>query len=159
MTISFVVFAMSMAISLDDPIQRSALERLRWLAGCWEMRRDDRITEEQWMLPRGGVMMGMSRTVRGDSLIELEQVRIESRGSDLIYIASPLRQATAEFTGSATAGGDVSFENPRHDFPTKISYRKQGADSLVASIEGKRGDRARTIEYPYRRVACASPSS
>ena len=72
MTISFVVFAMSMAISLDDPIQRSALERLRWLAGCWEMRRDDRITEEQWMLPRGGVMMGMSRTVRGDSLIELE---------------------------------------------------------------------------------------
>ena len=159
MTISFVVFAMSMAISLDDPIQRSALERLRWLAGCWEMRRDDRITEEQWMLPRGGVMMGMSRTVRGDSLIELEQVRIESRGSDLIYIASPLRQATAEFTGSATAGGDVSFENPRHDFPTKISYRKQGADSLVASIEGKRGGRARTIEYPYRRVACASPSS
>lgn len=104
-------------------------------------------------------MMGMSRTVRGDSLIELEQVRIESRGSDLVYIAFPLRQATAEFTGSVTAGGDVSFENPRHDFPTKISYRKQGADSLVASIEGKRGGRARMIEYPYRRVACASPSS
>jgi hypothetical protein len=106
------------------------------------MRRDDRITEEQWMAPRGGVMIGMSRTVRGDSLIELEQVRIESRGTDLFYVASPLRQATAEFKGAITPGGG-----------------RQGADSLVASIEGHRGGRTRTIEYPYRRVACASPST
>jgi hypothetical protein len=157
-TISFIVFAMSAALSLEDSIQGAAIERLQWLSGCWEMRRGDRITEEQWMSPRGGVMIGMSRTVRGDSLVELEQVRIESRGGDLIYVASPLRQATAEFRGSATAGGNVSFENPGHDFPTKISYRKQGPDSLVATIEGQRSGRTRTVEYPYRRVACGSPS-
>jgi hypothetical protein len=159
MTISLFMFLFTAALALDKAPQRKSLEQLKWLAGCWEMRRDDRITEEQWMSPRGGVMIGMSRTVRGDSLIELEQVRIESRGDDLYYVASPLRQAMAEFKGAVTADGGVSFENPQHDFPTKISYRRQGADSLMASIEGQRGGRTRIIEYPYRRAVCPSPST
>jgi hypothetical protein len=159
MTISLFMFLFTAALALDKAPQRKSLEQLKWLAGCWEMRRDDRITEEQWMSPRGGVMIGMSRTVRGDSLIELEQVRIESRGDDLYYVASPLRQAMAEFKGAVTADGGVSFENPQHDFPTKISYMRQGADSLMASIEGQRGGRTRIIEYPYRRAVCPSPST
>ena len=130
------------------------VEDLKWLAGCWEMRSSERVTEEQWMTPRGGIMIGMSRTVRGESLVEFEQVRIETRGADLYYVASPARQATAEFKATATSAERVTFENPAHDFPTKVAYRKQGADSLIASIEGQRGGRTRTIEYPYRRVSC-----
>jgi len=149
-----VAFTASLAASVSP--QSADLGALRWLAGCWEMRQGERITEEQWMAPRGSVMIGMSRTVRGDSLIELEQVRIEVRGAALVYVASPLRQAIAEFTGSLSSDGSVVFENPAHDFPSKISYRRQGADSLIASIAGQRGGKARTIEYPYRRVACAA---
>lgn len=118
------------------------------------MKNSDRLTEEHWMSPRGGVMIGMSRTVRGESLVELEQVRIESRGADLYYVASPLRQATAEFKATASDSASVTFENPAHDFPTKISYRRQGTDSLIAAIEGKRGGSTRTIEYRYRRANC-----
>ena len=134
----------------------ATVTQVGWMAGCWERVAGTRRIEEQWMAPRGGVMIGMSRTVRGDTLIELEQVRIETRGPALVYIASPLRQATAEFTGSVTSDGTAVFENPAHDFPSKISYRRQGADSLIASIAGQRGGKARTIEYPYRRVTCAA---
>ena len=152
LTLAFAVLAPSVSPQSTD------VEKLRWLAGCWEMRQGERLTEEQWMQPRGGVMIGMSRTVRGDSLVELEQVRIESRGTSLVYVASPLRQATAEFTAKAATESGVVFENPAHDFPSRISYRRQGADSLVASIGGQRGGKDRTIEYPYRRVACAPAS-
>jgi len=108
------------------------------------------------MVPRGGVMLGMSRTVRNDSLIEFEHVRIERRGADLYYVASPARQATAEFKATAMTDSSITFENPAHDFPRKIVYRRQGADSLVASIEGPRGGTTRTIAFPYRRVGCPS---
>ena len=134
------------------------VQKLRWLAGCWEMRQGERLTEEQWMVPRGGVLIGMSRSVRGDSLVELEQVRIERRAASMVYIASPLRQATAEFTAKTADESGVVFENLAHDFPTRISYMRKGADSLVASIGGQRGGKDRTIEYPYRRVACAAAS-
>jgi hypothetical protein len=144
----------TMTLMVSPANHQASLDDLKWLAGCWEMQRGDRLTEEQWMAPRGGVMIGMSRTTRGQTLVEFEQVRIETRGSDLYYIASPSRQATAEFKATSTSAGQVTFENPAHDFPTKVAYRKQGADSLLASIEGQRGGRTRTIEYPYRRAAC-----
>ena len=152
--LSILTVALSASLAASVSPEPADIDALRWLAGCWEMRQGERITEEQWMAPRGGVMIGMSRTVRGDSLIELEQVRIEKRGAALVYVASPLRQATAEFTGSVIGDGAAVFENPAHDFPSKISYRRQGADSLIASIAGQRGGKTRTIEYPYRRVAC-----
>ena len=154
--ISLLTVALTASLATSVSPRSADLDALRWLAGCWEMRQGERITEEQWMAPRGGVMIGMSRTVRGDSLIELEQVRIENRGAALVYVASPLRQATAEFIGNVSSDGAVVFENAAHDFPSRISYRRQGGDSLVASISGQRGGRARTIEYPYRRVACAA---
>ena len=147
--------ALALTILLSPETDRAAsIDDLKWLAGCWEMKNGERLTEEQWMMPRGGVMMGMSRTVRGQTLVEFEQVRIETRGSDLYYVASPARQATAEFKATSTSADQVTFENPAHDFPTKIAYRRQGADSLVASIEGQRGGTTRTIAYPYRRTSC-----
>ena len=141
----------SLAAAQQDSV---AIDRLAWLAGCWEMRSGARRTEEQWMMPRGGAMLGMSRTVRNDTLIEFEHVRIERRGSDMYYVASPSRQATAEFKATAFTDSSVKFENPEHDFPQRIMYRRQGSDSLIASIEGPRGGTTRTIAYPYRRVSC-----
>ena len=149
------VGALTIALLVSSGMKHSAsVDDLKWLAGCWEMRNGDRLTEEQWMAPRGGVMMGMSRTTRGQTLVEFEQVRIETRGADLYYVASPARQATAEFKATASSSQQVTFENPAHDFPTKVAYRLQGVDSLIASIEGQRGGRTRTIEYPYRRASC-----
>jgi uncharacterized protein DUF6265 len=48
----------------------------------------------------------------------------------------------------------VTFENPSHDFPQRIIYRRRGADSLLARVEGMRGGQLRGSDYPYRRVAC-----
>ena len=99
-------------------------------------------------------MLGTSRTSRNDSIIEFEQVRIETRPSGVFYVASPSRQATTEFKATSILDSTVVFENPGHDFPTKIMYRKASADSIVAGIEGQRGGQTRTISFPYRRVSC-----
>ena len=45
-----------------DP-SAGVIEKLSWLAGCWEQKDAQRHVEEQWMAPRGGTMLGMGRTV------------------------------------------------------------------------------------------------
>lgn len=56
--------------------QASPLGHLGWMAGCWEQRATgERWLEEQWMSPRGDMMLGVSRRGGRDSLF----VRTEGR--------------------------------------------------------------------------------
>jgi hypothetical protein len=50
--------------------------------------------------------------------------------------------------------GAITFSNPAHDFPQRIIYRRAGADSLHARIEGTRNGQPRGVDYAYVRVAC-----
>jgi hypothetical protein len=128
--------------------------QVAWLAGCWELTSGARVVEEQWTRPRGGLMLGVGRTVRGDSLVEYEQVRIFERGGRLVYGASPSGQAPAEFESTQLSDSAVTFENLGHDFPQRVMYRRPSADSLVARVEGMRRGQLRGIDFPYARVAC-----
>ena len=125
-----------------------------WLAGCWEKASGLSVTHEQWMAPRGGLMMGMSRTVVRDTAREFEQLRIESRPSGVAYVALPSEQVEAAFTASAMSDSLLVFRNPTHDFPQQISYRRVSKDSLVARIEGVSRGKARAIDFPMRRARC-----
>jgi hypothetical protein len=131
------------------------LERLGWLAGCWQRSSGRRVVEEQWMRPRAGLMLGAGRTVDGDSVVEFEQVRLHERGGRLVYAAAPFGQPPAEFESAVVSDSVVTFENPAHDFPQRIIYRRLGADSLVARIEGVRGGKVRGVDFAYRRAACS----
>jgi len=130
------------------------LDQVGWIAGCWEWSSGSRLVEEQWMRPRAGLMLGVSRTVQGDSLREFEQVKLLERGGRLVYAAAPSDQAPAEFESTSVSDSAVTFENPGHDFPQRIIYRRRGADSLVARVEGMRGGQLRGQDFPYRRAAC-----
>jgi hypothetical protein len=135
--------------------QAPRVGRLSWLAGCWERASGRRTVEEQWMRPRGGVMLGAGRTVEGDSLVEFEQVMILERGGRLVYAARPSGQAPAEFGSIAVTDSSITFENPEHDFPQRIRYRRVGGDSMAARIEGTRDGRVRGVAFRYRRNACS----
>ena len=133
----------------------NVVSHLSWISGCWQQTgANGRLVEEQWMTPRGNTMMGMSRTVRGDSLIEYEQLRIGERAGKAVYYALPSGQTASEFTAAAVSDTVVVFENPQHDFPQRIIYRKRGADSIVARIEGTMNGRSRGVDFPYAKVQC-----
>ena len=106
-------------------------------------------------------MLGMSRTLRADSLAGFELVVIRETGEGLRYEASPSGQPTATFVAIEVSDRSVVFENPEHDFPQQIGYSRVGSDSLLAFIAGPRNDQWRRVEFPYGRVPCpmSSPSS
>jgi hypothetical protein len=149
--LSYLVLLLPLFASMT---QTRPIDRAAFMQGCWERRATTRIIEEQWMRPRGGSMLGMSRTVRGDSLIEYEFLRLFERGENLVYAAQPSGQRPAEFTAVASEAGALVFEDPAHDFPQRISYRAVG-DSLFARIEGHLNGRERSMDFRYARVPCA----
>jgi hypothetical protein len=123
---------------------------LGWLAGCWELRQGARVTLEMWMPPAAGLMLGASRTTVNGRVREFEQLRLAWQGDTLVYTALPSGQKETSFKGLAAADSGFAVENPAHDFPQRILYRRRGADSLVARIEGG----TRGIDFPMRRIAC-----
>jgi len=152
-TRDFVLAGMLVAAAAPLPGQaRGPAAPLGWLAGCWELRQGARVTLEMWMPPADGLMLGASCTTVNGEVREYEQLRLAWRPDTLIYTALPSGQAEASFRGVVSDSG-FTVENPAHDFPQRISYRKRGADSVVARIEG--GNRG--IDFPMRRVACGAP--
>jgi hypothetical protein len=126
------------------------IDRVGWLAGCWESRRGDRATVEMWMPPAGGFMLGASRSVAGGQLRAFEQLMLQEDAGQLIYTANPSGQAEASFTSTAVTDSSFTVENPAHDFPQKIEYWRFGMDSLVARVSGS----SNSFEIPMRRIQC-----
>jgi len=121
-----------------------------WLAGCWEQRIGNREILEMWMPPAGGLMLGASRTIVGGAVREYEQVMLRAEGGKLVYTATPSGQPTASFTSTNVTDTSFTVENLQHDFPQRIIYRRRGADSLIARIEGG----TRGFDFPMRRTSC-----
>ena len=106
------------------------------------------------MAPRGTSMLGMGRTVRGDTLVEYEVVVLREQGGRLAYEAHPSGQPSAVFLSRPVDGSSVVFENLQHDFPQRVGYRRDGPDSLLAWVEGTENGQTRRVEFPYRRTRC-----
>ena len=134
----------------------SPIDRLAWLAGCWERRSDDSLLEEQWMAPRGGTMLGMSRVIRAGATVAHEAMRIEERDSLLVFVANPSGQAQADFTATTVEDDVVVFENREHDFPQRVVYRHAAPDSLHARIEGVSDGAEESVDFRMGRVDCES---
>lgn len=125
-----------------------------WFAGCWEFTRGSRTVRETWTPPAGGTMLATSRTVSGGKTIEYEFVVLREAAGGLDYVAKPSGQSEAVFTSTRISPDEIVFENPRHDFPTTIIYRKQGNDGLLAIASGTIENESRRAEFPYRAVPC-----
>ena len=117
------------------------------------MTAGERVVEEQWMAPRGGIMLNLGRTVRGDTLVEYESVVLREQAGRLVYEAHPSGQPSAVFTSQTVTDSEVVFENPAHDYPQRVGYTRNG-DALLGWIDGTANGKARRVEFPYHRVAC-----
>lgn len=137
-----------------SPAAPSPTDQLRFLTGCWERRTARGVVEERLSPPKGGMLQGMGRTFRGDSLVEYEFVLIREQGGKVVYEAHPSGQAMNVFPAKTLTDTLVEFEDPAHDYPQRVGYRKAGADSLIAWIDGNTARGPRRVEFPYARISC-----
>ena len=148
--VAFAASARPLAAIRPDGVQGTEVDRLAWLSGCWIQVRANGVTEEHWMKPLGGSMLGMSRTVVGGKTVEFEFLRIGIAGGTLAYVARPSGQAEVTFPLKSIGDGVVVFENLSHDFPQRIIYRRHANAGVTARIEGTVKGEAQGRDFPYR---------
>ena len=127
----------------------SDITQLAWISGDWQIAPGGRAQiEEHWIQPAGGTMMGVSRTVAGGKTAEFEFLRIEQREDGIYHVAQPKgRCPQTDFKLTRVTAQEAVFENPTHDFPKRIIYRKTADDSLTASIDGGEGTKQMTFAF------------
>jgi hypothetical protein len=127
-----------------------AIDDVGWLQGCWRMTRPDGFTEEFWLPPAGGAMIGISRTVRGGRMTEYEFATVRVLEGKLAYDVKPSGQPQTVFPLAKVSPTEIVFENAAHDFPQRVIYRKT-ADGITGRIEGTLNGQSRSVDFPYRR--------
>ncbi len=158
----FGLLAMALALAIpalaDDgkaaaaaPIDAARIEDLAFLAGSWRMEGPPAI-EEHWTKPAGGTLIGMGRVSGDGRTFFFEYLRIEKRADGIFYVAQPKGGAKTDFRLVQLAPGEAVFENPQHDFPKRILYRRLDGDRLLARTEGDGTEKEKPAEFLYQRA-------
>jgi hypothetical protein len=149
-----IVIALSCLIFVSNVSGQSqtSIAAISWIGGDWQTPAGGRAQiEEHWTQAAGGTMMGVGRTVAGEKTVEFEYLRIEQRTDGIYYVAHPkARCPGTDFKLTRASATEAVFENPQHDFPKRIIYRKTADDGLTASIDSGEGTKA--MSFGFRKM-------
>lgn len=144
---SYLAMGLSALLVAASPAAK--VDNLAWLAGQWSREADGRWTEESWTGPRGGVMLGHSRSGQGDTLREFEFLRVQAGADGVpVYLAQPGGAAPVAFRLVQHGAASATFENAAHDYPQRIEYVRKGG-TLTATISLIDG--TKPMRWVYRR--------
>jgi hypothetical protein len=141
------VIAAAVLLSLSLSVKAHAGDLPDWLTGEWRQDRGDRWDEEVWTLPRGGMMIGVGRAGRGDSLRSWEVMRIvRAADGTLTFHGAPEGGPATVFPLVGQGVREISFANPDHDYPQRIRYWREGR-LLMAETSKMDGSGAQSWTY------------
>lgn len=142
-------------MTLSDP-NPFRVEDLEWMAGSWSCPQGEGIFEETWIPPVGGTMQGCGRLVVGSRVRFMEFLSIEEdeKGAVMwVLLGAPSKGDKKPFPFRLTSfdGKKAVFENPSHDFPSKIVYRRSGLDAIDCWLTGTRDGKLVREDYAFKR--------
>jgi hypothetical protein len=133
----------------------SELEKASWLIGEWQNNSTEGNASEVWAKKSDSTYFGKSYFVIGKDTVSLETISLEQNGNQLFYIPTVKNQNAGQpvkFTLTSSTNNQLIFENPKHDFPQKISYTQITNDSLLAEISGMMDGKQNSQKFPMTRA-------
>ncbi len=115
------------------------LEKANWLIGNWGNTSPEGVLSESWKKENDSVYHGESYFVVGKDTVFSENIQLAEANGKLVYNVTVPGQNNGQATPfelTSSSDSQMVFENPKHDFPNKITYNKISNDSLVAEISG-----------------------
>ncbi len=141
---------MALLLASSAAAETARIEDLSFIAGSWIVEHGSARIEEHWTPARAGTLLGVNRTIVDGKTVAFEFLRIEQRSDGIYYVAQPGGRAGTEFELTSLEGQSAVFENPEHDHPKVIRYRRDPDGSLRAEIAGEENGEARRAEFHYR---------
>lgn len=133
----------------------NGIEQASWLLGAWFNESRKGVNYEEWKKYNDTTYVGKSYSIQGGDTTSSEHIKLVQNGSEINYIPTVEDQNMGmPITFKLTFINDnkLVFENPAHDFPQTITYKRLSGDSLVAEISGVIKGKYRAREFPMRRV-------
>ncbi len=116
-------------------------DALKWIVGSWKINNGTTQVVEEWQQSNDSTFAGKSYFVKNNrDTIPQETIELAYRNGSWSYIPTVNNQNNGQpvlFKLIFLKGTEFICENPKHDFPQRIAYRRIG-NQLFASIEGKR---------------------
>jgi hypothetical protein len=103
------------------------LDAAQWLVGSWRAESRDSVVTETWTEVGARTYEGRGETrARADGqLRDQEDLRLVAMGDGVFYVAKVAHNDRPVAFRLTTCGdGRLVFENPSHDFPRRIEYRR-----------------------------------
>lgn len=113
---------------------------INWLQGRWESATPEGTIFEEWTTAGTNELAGIGGFVKGADTMISETIALKMQDTNLVYIPTVKGQNNDQpitFTLSEAAGDSFVFENPAHDFPQVICYKRMGDTAMEARISGR----------------------
>ena len=149
-----VVFALIVSCQKKSEKKFDKLDKMQWLVGSWEQKLPEGTLIENWEKENDSTFIGGSYFVKGKDTIHSENVVLTQKNEDLFYIPTVIGQNNDEpvtFKLTSDIENTFVFENPTHDYPQKITYKKVNDTNLLASISGKQQGKESKESYPMKK--------
>ena len=124
-------------------------KKLDWLQGTWNRTnaKPGRGGNERWTKVSATAWQGVGVTLRGKDTAFIEKLQLVTKDGNIYYVADvPENKGAVCFKFTAISNDGFTCENPEHDFPKMISYKKEG-NTIRAVISGN----GRSMEYLFAR--------
>lgn len=154
---ALLLLGLLVALPPSGQAANDPLKSLTWLSGQWVGREGPTRTEQHFMQPGDGVMLGMRRSMSPSRGADTEFMRIvaEPDGS-VTYYGQPLGSNDVIAYKLIESGDNMAvFANTDIAYPQRIVFNRYGGN-VVAALEGPDGNGGvRRFRWTWQRAGDA----
>lgn len=128
------------------------IKQADWLIGTWQNKSPEGLLVEKWQKRNDSTYTGKTYFLAGKDTTFAESFVLQQRAGKLYYIPTVKNQNGGKPVTFTQKGTGLVFENPKHDYPQKLTYKQVKPDSLVAEISGVSKGKFKSEKFPMGRV-------
>ena len=129
-------------------------DAMKWMVGTWTLHTRQGTVLERWKQVNDSTLSGKSVVVKApNDTLPQESLELALRRGKWSYTSTVQGQndnQPVSFPIIFLRGTEFVSENPNHDFPQRIAYRRIN-NQLFASIEGKNDGRYNKMNFDFIR--------
>ena len=131
------------------------LSQFEFMLGTWSAEFPDAAFYESWTKESDTRFVGEAYTIKGGDSTPSETLSLEilddGYHNGVYYVATPIFQDSTFFLFVAGTNEDAEFQNPAHDFPQRIVYKKIDADRMFVVVDNL-GENSKQLIFNFTRV-------
>ncbi|MFV8371371.1 DUF6265 family protein [Flavobacterium sp. LB2P74] len=138
-----------------DSNKNEKIKAASWLLGNWENKSADGNLSEIWKKVNDSTFQAESYFIKEKDTLHFETITLQQKGEELTYNAAVKGQNNdklVSFKLTTATDKQLVFENPKHDYPQKISYTQITPENLAAKITGIQQGKPSSEQFSMKKI-------